>query len=140
MIKADIYYREFKRILKKNNIDKNPRPKYKDGTDAHCLFITQIFEEYDVSKGEFPITTLRNTAIKTGINEILWIYQDQDSKLDSAHNRGIMWWDEWDIGDGTIGQRYGATVKKWVLNTLLDGLKNDPFREDILLICYKNPT
>jgi thymidylate synthase len=64
-----------------------------------------------ISKGEFPITTLRNTAIKTGINEILWIYQD--SKLDSAHNRGIMWWDEWDIGDGTIGQRYGATVKKW---------------------------
>jgi thymidylate synthase len=72
MIKADIYYREFKRILKENNIDKNPRPKYKDGTDAHCLFITQIFEEYDI-KGEFPITTLRNTAIKTGINEILWI-------------------------------------------------------------------
>jgi thymidylate synthase len=34
--------------------------------------------------------------------------------LNSAHNRGIMWWDEWDIGDGTIGQRYGATVKKWV--------------------------
>jgi thymidylate synthase len=55
MIKADIYYREFKRILKENNIDKNPRPKYKDGTDAHCLFITQIFEEYDVSKGEFPL-------------------------------------------------------------------------------------
>jgi thymidylate synthase len=78
----DIYYREFKRrILKKNNIEQNPRPKYKDGTDAHCLFITQIFEEYDVSKGEFPITTLRNTAIKTGINEILWIYQDQDSKF-----------------------------------------------------------
>jgi thymidylate synthase len=51
-----------------------------------------------------------------------------------------MWWDEWDIGDGTIGQRYGATVKKCLLNTLLDGLKNDPFREDILLICYKNPT
>jgi thymidylate synthase len=129
MIKADIYYREnLKRILKENNIDRNPRPKYKDGTDAHCLFTTQVFEEYDISKGEFPITTLRTTAIKTGINEILWIYQDQDSKLESAHNRGIMWWDEWDIGDGTIGQRYGATVKKWnLLNTLLDGLKNDPF-------------
>jgi thymidylate synthase len=26
-----------------------------------------------------------------------------------------MWWDEWDIGDGTIGQRYGATVKKWFI-------------------------
>lgn len=129
MIKADKYYKEnLRRILDENNLDKNPRPKYKDGEPAHCLFINQIFEEYDLSKGEFPITTLRNTAIKTGINEILWIYQDQDSKLETAHSRGIMWWDEWNIGDGTIGQRYGATVKKWdLLNNLLTGLKNDPF-------------
>ena len=135
MIKADKYYKEnLRRILDENNLDKNPRPKYKDGEPAHCLFINQIFEEYDLSKGDFPITTLRNTAIKTGINEILWIYQDQDSKLETAHSRGIMWWDEWNIGDGTIGQRYGATVKKWdLLNNLLTG-----FQEDILLICYKN--
>lgn len=129
MIKADIYYKDnLRRILSENNLDKNPRPKYKDGEDANCLFITQIFEEYDISKGEFPITTLRNTAIKTGINEILWIYQDQDSELETAHNRGIMWWDDWDIGNSTIGQRYGATIKKWdLLNNLLSGLKNDPF-------------
>ena len=41
---------------------------------------------------------------------------------------GINWWDEWDIGDNTIGQRYGATVKKWnLIDNLLEGLKNDPF-------------
>ena len=129
MIKADKYYIEnLKRILEENNKDREARPKYKDGVEANILFITQVFEEYDLSKGEFPITTLRNTAIKTGINEILWIYQDQDSNLTTAHNRGIMWWDDWNIGNGTIGQRYGATVRKWdLLNNLLNGLKNDPF-------------
>jgi len=44
---------------------------------------------------------------------IKMIYQDQNSSLKSARNRGINWWDEWNIGDNTIGQRYGATVKKW---------------------------
>lgn len=129
MNKADKYYiRNLKRILKEKNIDQNPRPKYKDGIDAHSYFITQIFEEYNLGKGEFPITTLRNTAIKTGINEILWIYQDQSSSLETAHNRNIMWWDDWNIGDDTIGQRYGATINRYdLLNNLLNGLKNDPF-------------
>lgn len=129
MIKADKYFKEnLKRILDENNRDIDPRPRYRDGVSANCLFITQVFEEYDISKGEFPITTLRNTAIKTGINEILWIYQDQDSNLESAHKRGIMWWDDWNIGDNTIGKRYGATVKEWdLLNNLISGLKNDPF-------------
>ena len=76
MIKADFYYRQnLKRILEENNRDVNPRPKYADGTPANSIFITQVFEEYDLTKNEFPIPTLRNTAIKTGINEILWIYQ-----------------------------------------------------------------
>ena len=129
MIKADKYYIEnLKKILEENNKDREARPKYKDGVEANSLFITQVFEEYDLSKGDFPITTLRNTAIKTGINEILWIYQDQDSNLTTAHNRGIMWWDEWNIGNGTIGQRYGATVRKWdLLNNVLKSLKDEPF-------------
>ena len=129
MNKADFYYKQnLKRILEVNNTDINPRPKYADGTPAHSIFITQVFEEYDINKGEFPITTLRNTAIKTGINEILWIYQDQDSSLESAHKRGIQWWDEFNIGDDTIGNRYGYTIKKWnLINKLLLNLRNDPF-------------
>lgn len=129
MIKADKYFKEnLKKIIEQGSRDRNPRPKYKDGTDAHSLFITGIFEEYNLSEGEFPITTLRNTAIKTGINEILWIYQDQDSNLETAHKRNIMWWDDWNIGDGTIGQRYGATIKKWnLLDNLLKNLGDDPF-------------
>lgn len=139
MIKADIYYKEnLKKILESGSKDENPRPKYKDGVSANSIFITQVFEEYDINKGEFPITTLRNTAIKTGIKEILWIYQDQNSSLESAHNRGINWWDSWDIGDGTIGQRYGSTIKKWdLMNTLLRNLKNDPFSRRHIMTMYQ---
>jgi len=129
MIKADKYYIEnLNDILLQNNIDENPRPSYKDGTKAHTKFITQVFEKYDISKGEFPITTLRNTAIKTGIKEILWIYQKQTSSLKDARELGVNWWDNWDIGDDTIGQRYGATVKRWnLMDKLLNNLETNPF-------------
>ena len=41
---------------------------------------------------------------------------------------GIKYWDQWDIGDGTIGCRYGATVKRHnLINRLLNGLAVDPF-------------
>jgi len=139
MIKADKYYKEnLTEILKFGSKDENPRPRYKDGVSAHSLFITGVFEEYDISKGEFPITTLRNTAIKTGIKEILWIYQKQTSSLVDARSIGINWWDEWNIGDDTIGQRYGATIKKYdLLNKLIDGLVNDPFSRRHIIDMYQ---
>lgn len=139
MIKADYYYKSnLDKIINDGFLDKNPRPKYKDGVPAHSKFITQVFEEYDISKGEFPITTLRNTATKTGIKEILWIYQKQTSSLSVAREMGINWWDEWDIGDGTIGQRYGATIKKYdLMNKLLNGLKNDPFSRRHIIDMYQ---
>ena len=46
------------------------RPKYKDGTPAHTLYINQVVEKYDISKNEFPITTLRPIAWKSSIKEI----------------------------------------------------------------------
>lgn len=137
--KADHYFKvNIKKILEEGSRDENPRPKYADGVPAHSHYITQVFEEYDISKGEFPLTTLRNTAIKTGIKEILWIYQAQNSDLDSARDYGVNWWEEWNIGDDTIGQRYGATVRKWdLMNKLLRGLKNDPFGRRHIINLYQ---
>ena len=41
---------------------------------------------------------------------------------------GVNWWNEWDIGDGTIGQRYGATVSRYdLINNLINDIKNDPY-------------
>lgn len=139
MNKADNYYIDnIKKIINEGSLDDNPRPKYKDGTSAHSRFITQVFEEYDISKNEFPITTLRNTAIKTGIKEILWIYQLQNNSLSEARNNGIFWWDEWDIGNDTIGQRYGATISKYnLMNKLLSNLKNEPFSRRHIINMYQ---
>lgn len=129
MNKADIYFKEnLEKILTIGTKDINPRPSYKDGVKAHSIYITHVCETYDISKGEFPIPTLRTTAIKTGIKEIFWIYQKQSNILSDAHELGIHWWDEWDIGDGTIGARYGHTVKKYnLLNNLIKSIQTDPY-------------
>ena len=139
MSKADKYYNQnLSKIMSEGSWDENPRPKYSDGTPAHSKFITQVFEEYNISKGEFPITTLRNTAIKTGIKEILWIYQKQTSSLEVAREMGINWWDEWNVGDNSIGQRYGATIKRYdLMDKLLDGLVNDPFGRRHIISMYQ---
>lgn len=139
MIKADLYYKKnISNILENGYLDENPRPKYIDGTPAHSKFITGVFEEYDISKNEFPIPTLRNTAIKTGIKEILWIYQKQTSSLEEARQMGINWWDEWNVGDDTIGQRYGATIKKYgLIDKVLKSLKEDPFSRRHIINMYQ---
>lgn len=139
MNKADKYYiQNIQKIMEEGSWDENPRPKYPDGISANSKFITGVFEEYDISKDEFPIPTLRNTAIKTGIKEILWIYQKQTSSLDVAREMGINWWDEWNIGDDTIGQRYGETIKRYdLMNKLLDGLVSDPFGRRHIINMYQ---
>lgn len=130
MNKADRYFIEnIMEILENGYRDVNPRPKYEDGTPAHTLYITQVFEKYDLANNEFPIITFRPIPINYGIKEIRWIYQDQTSDLSILEGKyGIDWWEPWNIGDGTIGQRYGATVNKHdLMNNLLRGLENDPF-------------
>jgi len=139
MNKADAYYyRNLELILEKGCLDENPRPCYKDGVPAHSKFITGVFEEYDISKNEFPIPTLRNTAIKTGIKEILWIYQKQSNSLDVAREMGINWWDEWDVGDNTIGHRYGHTIREnSLVDTLLHDLVHNPFSRRHIINLYQ---
>lgn len=122
-----------------NTLGEKVRPRYADGTPSHTYFVNQVFEKYDLSKGELPILTLRQTAWKSGIKEILWIYQDQSNDLNLLKDKySITWWDEWDIGDRTIGQRYGATVKKYdLMNKLLNGLKNQPYGRRHIINLYQ---
>lgn len=120
-----------KEITENGVKDTNPRPKYSDGVPAHTLFTTHLMQQYDVSKGEFPLITGRRLPWKNAIKEILWIYQDQTSELSVLKDKhGIHWWDSWEsqVSPGTIGQRYGATVRKYdLVNKLLTGLKEDPY-------------
>ncbi len=51
---------------------------------------------------------------------------------------GVKWWDEWDIGNGTIGQRYGATLRKWnIVDNVLYSLKNIPFSRRHIINMYQ---
>lgn len=126
-LKADI-----KNILNNGQKDENPRPKYEDGMPAYTYFVTHNVRTYDLSKGEFPITTLRPIAWKNAIKEILWIYQDASNSLDVLEDKyNIHWWNSWESKDipGTIGNRYGHTVKRYNLmnKRVLEDIKNDPY-------------
>lgn len=129
MTKADNYMNEMiLRICSEGFLDENPRPRYADGTPAHTVSVNHTFRTYDLSAGEFPICTLRPQAWKTGIKEIFTIYQKPTNDIAEMHERGVTWWDEWDIGDGTIGQRYGATVSRYdLINNLIKDIQNDPY-------------
>ncbi len=129
MTKADQYMIEaIDDILTNGYKDVNPRPKYADGTPAHTISINHTFRKYDLSKGEFPICTLRPMAWKTGIKEIFTIYQKPTNEIAKMEEMGVNWWKDWDIGDGTIGQRYGATVSRYdLINNLIKDIQNDPY-------------
>lgn len=129
MTKADRYLvDDIHNILENGYKDENPRPKYEDGTPAHTISVNHVTRKYDLSKGEFPISTLRKQAWKTGIREIFTIYIKPTNVLSEMADMKVTWWDPWDIGDGTIGQRYGATVKRYdLLNNLIADIKKDPY-------------
>ena len=131
MTKADTIFKEnIERILKDGVFSEQARPKYKDGTVANSKYVTGAFAEYDLAKGEFPITTLRPIAIKSAIKEVLWIYQDQSNSLEVLNDKyNVHYWNDWEVGNtGTIGERYGAVVKKHdIINKLLKQLEVNPW-------------
>ena len=131
MTLADTIFKEnIKKIMEQGVFSENARPRYKDGNVANSKYITGSFTEYDLSKGEFPITTLRPIAIKSAIKEVLWIYQDQSNSLELLNDKyNVHYWNDWEVGDtGTIGQRYGAVVKKHnIINKILQQLEANPW-------------
>lgn len=129
MTKADRYMEhDIRHILQDGYKDENPRPHYADGTPAHTISVNHVCRQYDLFAGEFPICTLRPMAWKTGIKEIFTIYQKPTNNLATMHEMGVNWWDDWDIGDGTIGQRYGATVSRYdLINNLIKDIQKDPY-------------
>lgn len=140
--KADTIFKDtLKEILENGTSTEGHkiRPVYKDGTPAHTIYINQVVEKYDINKGEFPITSLRPIAWKSAIKEILWIYQMASNDLSDLESLGITWWRDWEVDNSnTIGQRYGATVKKYnLMNKLLDGLKNQPYTRRHIIDLYQ---
>ena len=131
MTKADTrLIHNMRKIMEEGVWSEQARPKYKDGRTANSKYITGAFMEFDLAKGEFPITTLRPIAIKSAIKEMLWIYQDQSNSLDLLEDKyNVHYWNDWEVGDSrTIGQRYGAVVKKHdIIHKILNQLEANPW-------------
>ena len=82
---------------------------------------------------------MRPIAWRTGIREIFTIYQKPTNNIQEMHNMGVNWWDDWDIGDGTIGQRYGATVDRYdLINKLILDIQKDPYGRRKVVSLWQN--
>lgn len=108
---ADKVFKENCRDIIDNGIwDTNleVRPHWADGTKAHTVKKFCIVNRYDLSK-EFPIVTIRRTAFKSAIDEILWIWQ---KKSNNVHDLNSHIWDSWADETGSIGKAYGYQLAK----------------------------
>ena len=117
------------------------RPKWEDGTFAYTIKQFGVVNRYDLSK-EFPALTLRRTALKSCVDEILWIWQQKSNNIHDLHSHI---WDSWADADGSIGKAYGYQlgVKHKYKEGMMDqvervifDLKNNPYSRRIMTNIY----
>ena len=123
--------------------DYDVRPVWEDGTPAHTIKRFGIVNRYDLSK-EFPVITLRRTAFKSAVDELLWIWQ---KKSNNIHDLNSHIWDSWADEDGSIGKAYGYQlgVKHHYkegdfdqVDRILHDLKHNPLRRRIMSNIYNH--
>ena len=65
------------------------RPRWTDGTPAHTVKKFCIVNRFDLQK-EFPILTIRRTAFKSAIDEILWIWQKKSNNIKDLNSQSYL--------------------------------------------------
>ena len=117
------------------------RARWEDGTPAHTIKTFGVVNRYDLSE-EFPALTLRPTAIKLCVDEMLWIWQ---KKSNNVNDLGSKIWDQWADKEGSIGKAYGYQMaKKYMfsqgemdqVDNVLWQLKNTPYSRRIMTNIY----
>lgn len=84
------------------------RPHWEDGTPAHTIKKFGIVNRYNLQE-ELPILTIRKTAFKNCLDEILWIWQKKSNNVHDLHSHI---WDAWADETGSIGKAYGYQLAK----------------------------
>lgn len=117
------------------------RPRWEDGTPAHTVKKFGIVNRYDLKK-EFPILTLRRTAFRSCVDELLWIWQ---KKSNNVHDLNSHIWDSWADETGSIGKAYGYQLGKKAIykegefdqvDRVLYDLKHNPASRRIMTNIY----
>ena len=118
------------------------RAKWEDGTPAHTIKQFGIVNRYDLQE-EFPALTLRPTAIKSAVDEMLWIWQKKSNNIKDLSSHI---WDEWADENGSIGKAYdyqlGVKYKfphgeMDQVDNVLWQLKHTPYSRRIMTNIYK---
>ena len=118
------------------------RAVWEDGTPAHTIKKFGVVNRYDLQE-EFPALTLRPTAIKSAVDEMLWIWQ---KKSNNIHDLNSKIWDEWADESGSIGKAYGYQMgvkykfphgEMDQVDNVIWQLKNTPYSRRILTNIYK---
>ena len=118
------------------------RARWEDGTPAHTIKAFGIVNRYDLQE-EFPALTLRPTAIKTAVDELLWIWQKKSNKR--SHPQGPTA-EQGADDDGSSGKSYGSQMGSRYrfaqgelaqVDNVLWQLKNTPYSRRILTNIYK---
>lgn len=117
------------------------RPHWEDGSSAYTIKKFGVVNRYDLRK-EFPIITLRKTALKSATDEMLWIWQ---KKSNNVHDLSSHIWDAWADENGSIGKAYGYQmgVKHQYKEGMMDqvdrvlyDLQHNPFSRRIMTNIY----
>ena len=117
------------------------RPHWADGAPAYTIKRFGVCNRYDLRK-EFPALTLRRTALKSCMDEILWIYQ---RKSNNVRDLKPHIWDEWADETGSIGKAYGyqvAQVSHYAdgdldqMDRVLKDLRDNPYSRRIMTNLY----
>ena len=143
---ADQIFKETCRDILNNGTDtrgEKVRPHWEDGTPAYTIKQFGVMNRYDLRK-EFPALTLRRTALKSAMDEILWIWQRKSNNIKDLHSHI---WDEWADENGSIGKAYGYQLgirhayKEGMfdqVDRVLYDLKNNPFSRRIITSLYNH--
>ncbi|MBR6957707.1 MAG: thymidylate synthase [Erysipelotrichaceae bacterium] len=110
MSKADKLFKQMCQDILENGTDTsdgNVRPIWTDTNEkAYTIKKFGVVNRYDLRE-EFPALTLRKTALKSAMDEVLWIYQ---RKSNNIHDLKPHIWDEWADEEGSIGTCYGYVI------------------------------
>ncbi len=141
MSKADKLFKEMCLDVLNNGTDTsdgNVRPIWTDTNEkAYTIKKFGVVNRYDLRE-EFPALTLRRTAIKSAMDEVLWIYQ---RKSNNIHDLKPHIWDEWADENGSIGTCYGYVIgqkdprkgeMKDQMDFILEEIKKNPYSRRII--------
>lgn len=145
MSKADVLFVNMCKDILDNGFSSEGqavRAVWEDGTPAYTIKKFGVVNRYNLQE-EFPALTLRPTAIKSAVDEILWIWQKKSNNIKDLNSHI---WDEWADEDGSIGKAYGYQLgvkydfhqgRMDQVDNVIWQLKNTPYSRRIMTNIYK---